>query len=693
MNRRNVLTIVRKELLETLRDRRTLVAMIGIPLLLYPALFVIITQVVTLQQAKMERQISRIALHETAPTLLRQWLSGLEQVELIDSADPEAAVRLGQAHAAVTAGPDLPASLETRVSGEVVIDFDGTEPASRHAMERVRDALEEQFDRILEERLAEAGLPRAYIEPIRIESANIATAEKRTGSFLAGLLPMLLVVMVGVGAFYPAVDLTAGEKERGTFETLLSTPTSKLDIVTGKFITVFALAMFTGLLNLGSMTLSLAYQLVQLPENAGASIFSFDHVSIADFGLILLALIPLAFFICALMMAIAVFARDFKEAQNFVTPFYLLILVPGMIASMPGVELSAATELIPIANVALLFKAILTEKASAEAYLTVFICTSVYALLALVFAAWLFQSEQVILHEDKGFALSLRRDDFPPRSAPTIGFSLGVFALVMLILYYPATYFQTREIISGLFITQWVLMAAPVLVLLWWVRIDLRSALFLRAPRPGALLAGLLLTAGGFVLVVQIGLWQSWILPESESIKRMMEELFAAQEGRSLLLMLLAIAVSPAVCEEIVFRGAILSGVRTKLGFGASVLLVGVLFGLFHLSVYRIVPTAAMGIVITYAVLRSGSIFTGMMMHFLNNAIGVLAATKNLPQTSLDWFERIEIQGQIPWPALAGAAAAIAAGVILMERLGGRTSATGDVNESAAGSPSARPGP
>ena len=669
MNTRVVLTIVRKELLETLRDKRTLIAMIGIPLVLYPALFLIVTQVITLQQAKMEEKPSRVALVEPAAPVLREWLSGLEKIELVSAADPRAAIQAGEIDAAIVPEDDLSRSLTHEGSATIRIAYDGTEPESRKALERIRQGLGAERDKLLKRRLEKAGLSEAFIKPLVLKSENIASVEKKTGSFLAGILPMLVIVMVGVGAFYPAVDVTAGEKERGTFETLLSTPTSKLEIVTGKFITVFCLSMFTGLLNLASMTLSLTFQLAQLTSAQGENLFSLSHVSFLDFALIFAALIPLAFFICGVMMSIAIFARDFKEAQNFVTPFYILILLPGIVTSMPGVELSTATQFVPIANVALLFKAILTAKAGGEAYIAVFICTSVYALLALVLAAWLFQSEQVILSEEKGFPLSLRRDDFEPRDTPTIGMSLMIFALFVLILYYPASYVQGREIISGLLITQWILFLAPILLLLWYTRINLRKALSWRAPPLLSLIGGPVLAIGGFVLVIQFGIWQSKVLPESEALKRMTQELFSVDgRARSLWLLLLAVAVSPAVCEEVVFRGAILSGVRSKLSFWGSVVLVGVLFGLFHVSVYRILPTAVLGMTLTYAVLRSGSIFTSMLMHFVNNTLGVLIATEHLPQRMLESLNRSETEGtNLPGWLLLSACGAVVIGVGLIE--------------------------
>ena len=204
-----------------------------------------------------------------------------------------------------------------------------------------------------------------------------------------------------------------------------------------------------------------------------------------------------------------------------------------------------------------------------------------------------------------------------------------LFALALLLMFYVASFFQSRQIISGLLITQWLLLLAPTVAILWFVRVDLRNALSLRRPSLVHVLAGILLAAGSLVLVLHLSSLQARVLDMPQAMKDYFAQLI--DKDASLALLLLTIAVSPAICEEVLFRGAILSGLRTRLPDYVAILIVGILFGLFHVSVYRLMPTALLGIVITYAAVRSRCIFVAMLMHLLVNATLVLAGRNALP--------------------------------------------------------------
>lgn len=681
MNLRTVRTILCKELVETLRDKRTLIAMIGIPILLYPLLIVVVTQVALLQHSELGQMESRVAIAGDADQTVRKWIESMPKMRVIESADPHADLLAGELDAVVLALNDTPAALAGKASAKIRVEYDATEMASHEAMDRIRKGLKKEADRLLAERLKTRGLADEFARPLAVKQVNVAPPEKTTGSILGRILPMLMIVMLGVGAFYPAIDLTAGEKERGTFETLLSTPTSKVEIVCGKFLAIFVLSLITGLLNLGSMTVSLMFQLSQASSqlSGGAGGFSIGQIQISasSVAIIFLTLIPLAFFICSMMMSIALLARNFKEAQNLVTPFYIVIMLPGIVAALPGVELSPRTLFIPIANVSLLFKDLLIGKSSLETVFAVIFTTAMYAVLSLVVAVWLFQREEVILAEEKGLPVTLRRGAFTPRKTPTAGMALMLFALVVLLVLYIGAYVQAREqgreIISGLVITQWCVILLPVVLILWYVRVNLTEGLNLRKPSPAALLATVLMAAGTAILVTQTSVWQSRVLPMPPELKELTKKLFQHDDGtpRSFPVLLFAIAVSPAICEEVLFRGAILSGLRTRLSGAMSVVVVGLLFGLFHLSVHKVVPTGLLGVAIAYVVLRSGSIYAGMLYHFLHNGLIVLAQTERLPAPVLAYLEAAQIeQNGFPAWLLATALAVLVAGIVLMETAG-----------------------
>ncbi len=661
-------TIFFKEMLDTLRDKRTLIAMIGVPIVLYPALFIMIAQVALIQLEKIEETPSRVALLTEEMDFLRERIEAFPLIELQEGEDPEAQLLEGDLDAIVVVEGAIEQPLAAGETVHLEIRFDSTAAASNKAADRLVHAMVEHGEGLLAERLDAQGLPESFAVPLLIKRVNTAPPAKKTGSLLGSILPLMMVVMLGVGAFYPAVDLTAGEKERGTFETLLSTPTSKLEIVCGKFLTVFSLSMFTGFLNLASMIATLVFQLSQMaPDGEGpldATLFEIPPQSI---GAIVLVLIPLSFFISAIMMTVSLLARSFKEAQNYVTPFFLGITLPAGVVAIPGIDLSESARLIPIANASLLFRDLMMGTVAIDTIFTVFIATSIYALLALVLASWMFQREEVILSEEKGIPLTLRRASFEPLETPTPGLSLGLFGMVMLLLFYAGSYAQARDIASGLVITQYLLIAAPVLFVLWFARINLKSALQLTRPPWISLLGVAAMMPAWAVLAAQVGIWQENLMPAPESYLTAMQRIFEEMgEAQSVPMLLFILALSPGICEELAFRGAILSGLRDKLPSWATVLVVGVLFGLFHLSIYRFFPQALSGFLLTYLALRTRSIFPAMLAHISLN--GILTQVERIPEPIMETITAPNFeQDGFHVGAVAAAAIMMTAGIGIVE--------------------------
>lgn len=663
MSWRIVFTIMRKELLDTLRDKRALIMMVGVPVILYPALLLVGSQATIMQMDKMKKTPSKVAISRPDP-LVAQWLADVENVELKTPENPHDALRTNTIDALIVPEDSFSEDLEGDRSAAITIQYDSAEPASQVARERLRETLEKHGKELLDQRLQKRDISEEFITPLDVKSENVAPPSKTTGAILGLTLPVLLIVMLGLGAFYPAIDLTAGEKERGTFESLLTTPISKLDIVFGKYLTVCLLSLTTGMLNLVSMGLTFGFQLSQLRDSIGTLDIQLPPDKIL-LGLVII--LPLSLFIAAIMMSFAMFARTMKEAEFYLTPFLFIIMFPALLTAVPGAELTAATQFIPITNVALLFKELMVGSKGWESVFPVFLSTAIYAMLAILFAVWVFQREEVVLSEEKGIPLTFRRSQFRPRSAPTPGMALWLFGIALLLLFYAGSYVQQRDIWSGILITQWLLFALPLVSLLWYVRVNLRETLSLRLPSRGALIAALIIAAAWVVLIMQVGYWQQKVLPIPDELAEQMEGLFAGGE-RSVLVTLLVLAATPAICEELLFRGAILSGLRQILPVWATIIAVGLLFGLMHISVYRIVSTALSGMVLTYLVLRSRSIVTAMIGHFMVNGAAVLVTSSGIPpwiRNRLD-LATLEARG-VPIAILGVAVALFIAGVVMME--------------------------
>jgi sodium transport system permease protein len=670
MTPRTVLTIYHKELSDTLRDRRTVIAMLVAPVFLYPVLFLLASQALIVQTERLQAQEVTVAVHGEEAGPVRQWLRGVEGLRVTDSRAPALDLMQGRVQAVVTVSEAVLPALVAGRRVVVTIEYDGAELDSGSAAERVAEVLQSKKQELLEARLADVGLAPDYVDPIEVRRQNVAPKTKMTGWLLGMILPVVMVMMIALGAFYPAVDLTAGEKERGTFETLLSTPVAKIDIVTGKFLAVFCIAMATGILNLASMSLTLWFQLSHLPVPDSNPFEVSLPVQSALF--ILMTLLPLAFFISAVMMSIAVFARNFREAQNYVTPFFLLLMFPAAFAALPGAELGPGTSVMPVVNVALLFRKLLVGSASAQDIFVVFTSTAAYAVLALVFAAWLFQRDEVMLSDEHTSLFSLWRGERPRMHRPGPGAGMMLFGVTLLLLFYAGSHIQTRDAVWGIAITQWVLILVPPVAMCLLGRIDLRGALQVRLPRRGAWAATLVLMTAWLVLLLQAGGWHDQIFPMSEEMEKAFEELVGAIEGRlGLGGMLLLLALTPAICEEVLFRGAILSSFRGRMPMAAAILLVGVLFGLIHLSVYRIVPTALSGFVLTYVAWRSRSVFPAMLGHLMVNGGALLLDAGAAPGWVLrSTIKPVQDGGHMPWQVLAGALVVFTAGVVLMEWVG-----------------------
>ncbi|MCA9736146.1 MAG: ABC transporter permease, partial [Gemmatimonadetes bacterium] len=331
----------------------------------------------------------------------RVQLVGTEPVEAVRAGDVAAVAVFGERD---RSGRDpaeaaLPPETDpTPITRDVLLLFDAADDLSRRGRDVLAGALGDFEEGVLERRLTERGLPAYFADPIHVADSSVALPEEVGGYALGRFLPMLLIVITLLGTFYPAIDLAAGEKERGTLETLLTAPVPSREIVTGKFLTVAAVGVVAAGLNLLSMLLTFQTGLFQF---AGALDIEFS-VPLDRLIVIFLTLIPLAVFFGSLFLGVAVRARSFKEAQNALTPIYMIALMPALLPLFPGIEFTPAMAVAPIAGVALFFRELMGGNAPVLLGLVAVGSTAVYAWAALAFAAASFGSEDVLFGGDSG---------------------------------------------------------------------------------------------------------------------------------------------------------------------------------------------------------------------------------------------------------------------------------------------------
>ncbi len=398
-----VVIVYRKELLDTLRDRRTLISMIVVPLLLFPVLTIGFGALAAklVQKARQEASAIMILGAEHAPTLAAT-IRKQDGFEVVPPAeDYVARINDKKLRAAIEFPPQFEESLEANPnppdSGErptVKLYHYTGEMRSQFALRDLQRILRVYRDQLVEARLAGRGLSPDVLEPFESKEENVASPEKVGGNVLGGLLPYFIIILCLTGAMYPAIDLSAGEKERGTIETILASPVGRTELVLGKFLMVLTASLTTAALSLGSfaVTLSAAAEFTQRMSRAGLPFV----ISAKGVAMVFLMVLPLAVLFSAALLALALLARSYKEAQSYLQPLMIVAILPAIAAMLPGVELNAKLALIPILNVSLVSKEILTGNYPWELIGLIFASTCVYAAAALFVAVRQFQRESVL---------------------------------------------------------------------------------------------------------------------------------------------------------------------------------------------------------------------------------------------------------------------------------------------------------
>ncbi|HPK86625.1 MAG TPA: ABC transporter permease subunit [Atribacterota bacterium] len=399
MNWNNTRLIYLKEIQGAIRDRRTLISMIVIPLIFYPLLFLVIGYFSVLGQKNSEAQPSAInIIGEANATQLVTLLKQDKDIEIISSeseANPEHELMEGSIHLTI----QIPDMVEENYAGEskttpkpIIIEYDSTAQRSQTARKRVLALLEHYREGLIRVRLNKIGLESDFLEPFQEQWLDLAPQEKKVGFLLGSILPHFIIILIFVGAMHSAVDITAGEKERGTMATLLVSQLSRLEIVLGKYfsvMTISAVSMFLGLIGL---SIALLVPALLLGETFLAGV----HFSTTIFFLFLLTLIPLVGLASSILILIGIFARNNREASTYITPIYMIAIFLAMISLSQGIELAKPLFLIPILNNSFVFKELLIGTIDKTHLFNTVVSNLLLALLALRAATRMFQQENVL---------------------------------------------------------------------------------------------------------------------------------------------------------------------------------------------------------------------------------------------------------------------------------------------------------
>jgi sodium transport system permease protein len=677
MNWSNVRLIFQREVRDQLRDRRTLFTIVVLPLLMYPLLAMVWCQ---MQQFLKERPskvlvIGAASLPQRPPLLESESFTPAvcpeNEARLLelkfdpDSPQPttdqsaediktsaERDISIGLYDAVIYFPPDFAQKItrfrrakqqigEKKLTVTDLDDIpqpeifvDSASDSSRLAMGRLDLVLRRWREAMVQDNLAQSNIPLGAARPFEVVNTDVAETFRRRAALWSKVLPFVVLIWALTGAFYPAVDLCAGEKERGTLETLLVSPAQRDEIVWGKLLTVTTFSMATSLLNLICMGLTGSLFFMQMAKSMTSPLMlELGPPPLSSLCWLGVAIIPISALFSALALAIAAFARSTKEGQYYLMPLLLISLPLMVLPLLPQVKLDLGFSLIPVTGVMLLLRALMEGQYGEALRYSPFVIgiTGLCCWLAIRWAIQQFNSESVLFRESErfGVALWLRhlirdREDMPsPAEAVVCGVLLLVLRFVgSFTIPMPGSWSQFA---ATTLVVQAALIAFPACLMAIMLTRKPRQTLLLQAPSfwstvPAAALLAVLLHPA----LMWLGAGIREVYPLSEETLRALAPLEGLLKQATLPELLLLVAVTPAICEELAFRGFILSGLRRLGHKWTAIALCSVLFGVAHGLLQQSLSAAVVGMVIGYIAVKTNSLLPAMAYHLVHNSLGVM---------------------------------------------------------------------
>ena len=620
MRSKIVRTIFKKEIIDIIRDKKTLFMGIVLPLILYPLLMIIMTQIMTISMNSIENDDINIAF-EKYPSK--------ELITLIKNYDSDGAINIVKSknYKKDLEKGNIDAYVDIKEKNKIEnykIYINSSKENSSTVNSKLEDIFNTYKEKKVKDKIEQLQLNvEETLEPVVYSTIDLAKTEEVAGLLLGQILPLILIMGVLLGAIYPAIDSMAGEKERGTLETLFTLPISNLELVMGKYMAVSLCAIVTAILNVVSILMTLIY--ILSTGNISGQLLSNNFNISALSGPLFITLICICLFamvVSAVSMCVCSLAKSFKDAQNYITPVMFLVLIPSYASMIPNLNLDRTTSIIPVVNISLLIKSVLSNNANLSLIALVFISNFAFVILSVILLSKLFNSEEILFGNNRNFLFLEKRSNIKKGTMPSVSDGVILYALGLVLLIYVGSYIQLKLKMTGIVLTQVMIISLP-LLFAYYIKSDFKKVFSLKLPKIKHLFGAACLWFGTYLLAMVITNIIMYYFPQNQEIVEGLNNALFIKNN--LLLNLLIVAAMPAICEEIFFRGFILTSFKNnKKSYRGAIIFSGILFGLMHMDFIRVVPTSILGIAFAYAVCKTNSIAVSMFMHFLNNGFAVV---------------------------------------------------------------------
>jgi sodium transport system permease protein len=616
--------LLRHELRLLARDRRAMVFSVLLPLLVMP-LFLFSNRLVEEQR---QERLAETAFHYSVlgerAALARELIAEALALEKEDGdedrllrlteetvADAAAALRDNQIHFYVE-------GLEGKEVPVLRLCFRADRDPSRNGSERLAGRLERVRARRRHQLLVERGFPLEADEVLPLETRDVATAAELTGSTLGKLLAGFVLMFVLIGGSVVANDTIAGEKERGTLETLLTTAAGRGEIVAAKLLAVLVLAVTVTVIQSLNLLVYVAFGVIPLPEG-----FALD-VSAGDVALIFVILLPMTVLAAAVLLLVSGRSRSYMESQIHFLPVFLVGLFLTAAAALPGVELRSAVVLVPVANTSVAVREVMLGSLDWPFLVVAWLITASVAGWACRLTQRALGTERLIVPAASTPApLSPER-----RFERDVPYWVGAFWVVQFVAAANLEALATLE--RQVLFNVVLLLGGGSVLLLRRYQLDPVRTLSLHAPRAPVWVAVFLGAPAGVVVANGLFRLANHLFPVPEAWLRSLGETLLPEQLPAWRL-LLFVAVLPGVLEEVFFRGILQHGLRRRLRPATLCLTVGLVFGFYHGLMVRIIPVGFLGVLLAALTLLCGSIFPAILWHVLNNALGVQLERAGFP--------------------------------------------------------------
>lgn len=399
---KNIFTIFKKEITDITRDRRTLMIMLIIPLFVYPAIFVGISKYMTKQSQDAGQEILRLGIVDNGNAdNFEKFIESVPNAKIVlikDTVEGKTQILNNTIDAAYFFPPGFDSSLAKLTPTE--FQFFYTSTNNEFEVGIIYNINSAYQQNLVKNKLAEVQISETILEPAKSIARNLASQREQIGSIVGGILPYFFIIFCMIGCMYPAIDLAAGEKERGTLETLLVSSASRFEIYMGKLLTVALSGFLSAVASIVGLIIS--GQMVGSDSGSGEDALQISSllngiIEAKSIILLLVILLPLNIFFAAITLMLSIYARSFKEAQSMITPLMIFIVFPSIFGMLPGIKLDYTTAFVPILNVSLGAKEIISGNVSIGPLIVTYFALFAYAAIALVASVRFFNNEKNIL--------------------------------------------------------------------------------------------------------------------------------------------------------------------------------------------------------------------------------------------------------------------------------------------------------